>query len=218
MFDFFISDLDRIELYEKALKLWGKDSQLFMVMEEMAEAIKELCHLLRGRITPLNLAYELADAIIIAEQLAVIMYFEAVEQELYHGSLADFLGQIDEQYEQQKGKMIKATCNDDSQRVIADLIRDFRQIMGIANDMLIPGLASIERKIDHIIVCIPSIWVALDVVAMAVFQDIFSAKDSLPAGRGFAGIVVRAGQQKLAYLAFMIKEAEKERKDENAEG
>lgn len=211
MFDFFVSDWDRIGMYKTALELWGRDKQLFMVIEEMAEAIKQICHFLRDRITPITLANELADAIIMAEQLAVIVYNQASALGMDTGSLEDFLGVIDEVYEQGKSEIIGGMMEYDDQQRIARLSKTMRQIMTIADEMLLDdGEETIWKGIHMIRALIPVLWILLDGAAMYVFQQVFTERDSLPRDRAFISIVVKAGQQKLAYLDYRIKFSQKE--------
>lgn len=210
MFDFFVSDIDRVDLYERALKLWGKESQLFMVIEEMAEAIKEICHVTRERITPICLASELADVIIMAEQLAVMLYHKAVDLDGYDGSLEAFLGIIDVVYEQVKGEIIAALSDYDDQRMFARLIRTLRQIMSIADDMLLGVADIVSDPVDRIRGLIPFLWVMLDEVAASVFHRMLEEASFFPSGRGFMSILVEAGQRKLAYLKILIERDEKD--------
>ncbi len=216
MFDFFVSDIDRVDLYKRALELWGKESQLFMVIEEMSEAIKEICHLARGRTTPISLANELADAIIMAEQLAVVLYYEAVDLGNYDGNLVAFLGVIDEVYEEVKGEIIGMLSDYDDQQVFARLIRTLRLIMAIADDILLRVADVVADPTDRIRGLIPFLWVMLESTVASVFHKTFQEAGSLPAGRGFMSILVKAGQMKLAYLRFLIEQDEKDDQDESA--
>lgn len=60
------------EIYQAALKKWGVQAQLLMVMEEIAEFSAEVSHLLRGR-PSYQLEEEYADAKIVMEQFELIM-------------------------------------------------------------------------------------------------------------------------------------------------
>lgn len=63
------------ELYELAIKKWGKDLQLIMVMEEMSELTKELSKHLRNGYNFNNIAEEVADVEIMLEQIKVVFSF-----------------------------------------------------------------------------------------------------------------------------------------------
>jgi len=64
-------------IYKKAIKLWGIDSQMSMVVEEASELIKAICKLRRTGVTAEtvnNLAEEIADMEIMTEQLKIMFY------------------------------------------------------------------------------------------------------------------------------------------------
>lgn len=63
----------RAEVYARAAKQFGKDTQIAVAIEEMAELTKELCKLRRDPGRSLNeLAEEIADATIMLEQLRLL--------------------------------------------------------------------------------------------------------------------------------------------------
>jgi len=64
----------RRELYEKALEKWGADSQVDMLIEEMAELTQVLLHIRRENrdVTVEELSDEIADVEIMLEQVKVI--------------------------------------------------------------------------------------------------------------------------------------------------
>ena len=64
----------RRELYDKAHKKWGADSQVDMLIEEMAELTQVLLHIRRQNkdVTVEELSDEIADVEIMLEQVKVI--------------------------------------------------------------------------------------------------------------------------------------------------
>lgn len=70
--------MNNLDLYERALKKWGKKAQILMVLEEMSELTMLLHHSLRdNRVKPDNwqIAEEVADVEIMLEQLKFIYDF-----------------------------------------------------------------------------------------------------------------------------------------------
>ena len=68
------------KLYSRALAKWGFPAQATMVMEECAELINAMCKLERGRITEDEVITEIADVMIMCEQMAT--HFGTVKVEL----------------------------------------------------------------------------------------------------------------------------------------
>jgi len=61
-----------IELYKKALKLWGYEFQLIMFAEEFSELFKELSKTLRGKGNGVKaISEEFADVYIMLEQMEI---------------------------------------------------------------------------------------------------------------------------------------------------
>ena len=60
------------ELYTRALAVYGETNQIIVAIEELSELQKELCKYLRGEEVREQLAEEMADAIIMLEQLVGI--------------------------------------------------------------------------------------------------------------------------------------------------
>lgn len=60
------------EILNKAIEVYGEDSQLNVAIEEMAELQKEICKRKRGIGSNLNLAEEIADVEIMLSQLKII--------------------------------------------------------------------------------------------------------------------------------------------------
>lgn len=56
-------------VYDKALAHYGTDNQLIVAVEELSEAQKEICKLLRGDGNFDHLSEEIADAYIMLEQV-----------------------------------------------------------------------------------------------------------------------------------------------------
>ena len=59
-------------LYDKAIKKWGVDSQVYMALEEMGELITAINQYKRNRIELKDVCTEIADVQIMMEQLAII--------------------------------------------------------------------------------------------------------------------------------------------------
>ena len=57
------------DVIRKAIDTYGKDAQLWMVIEEMSELLKEICKFKRGKDNFLEIADEMADVYIMLEQL-----------------------------------------------------------------------------------------------------------------------------------------------------
>lgn len=61
------------DLYERAAKKWGKNLQIMMAIEEMAELTKELVKYFRKKSNPVAIAEEVADVEITLNQLKLIV-------------------------------------------------------------------------------------------------------------------------------------------------
>lgn len=59
----------RGEVYDKAAIAYGIEAQLIVALEELSEAQKEICKMLRGKGDIDHLAEEIADATIMLEQV-----------------------------------------------------------------------------------------------------------------------------------------------------
>ena len=64
--------MNQKEVIKKAIETYGEDAQLWMVIEEMSELSKEICKYKRGKDNKENIADEIADVLIMIEQLHVI--------------------------------------------------------------------------------------------------------------------------------------------------
>ena len=62
----------RMAVYNKALSKWGEANQSVVAIEELSECQKEICKQLRGTGNMENMAEEIADSIIMLEQLQMI--------------------------------------------------------------------------------------------------------------------------------------------------
>lgn len=60
---------ERAKVYADAMATFGTGMQLIVALEELSEAQKEICKSLRGKVNPEHLAEEVADAIIMLEQV-----------------------------------------------------------------------------------------------------------------------------------------------------
>jgi NTP pyrophosphatase (non-canonical NTP hydrolase) len=78
-----ISYEQRLETYTKALAHYGEENQLTVALEELSECQKEICKFLRGYGNAGHLAEEVADAMIMLEQVVHIFGLdEMVGQEM----------------------------------------------------------------------------------------------------------------------------------------
>ena len=77
-----INEIDEADVYRKALMTYGKDVQITMVFEEMAELQKELCKALRGKKVTGNIAEEIADVEIMLEQMKILFEIEDMVESL----------------------------------------------------------------------------------------------------------------------------------------
>lgn len=67
-----MENMTKRDVLEKAIDAFGKDAQLWMVVEEMSELLKEICKFMRGKENQLQIADEMADVLIMLEQLKII--------------------------------------------------------------------------------------------------------------------------------------------------
>lgn len=63
--------MDKIEIYLRAIHLWGIQAQKLMVVEEIGELLSALAKETRGRSSKEDIITELADVSIMIEQMAV---------------------------------------------------------------------------------------------------------------------------------------------------
>ena len=76
-----MEEKERIELYRKVLETWGVPNQVMMVMEETGEMLNALGKRHRNRATPMEIITELADVVILMEQMAVLYGWETYKAE-----------------------------------------------------------------------------------------------------------------------------------------
>jgi len=74
--------LESRKIYAEALQMWGKESQICMAIEEMAELIQAINKYYRNKVTLESVAEEVADVEITLEQLKEI--FSISEQVSKH--------------------------------------------------------------------------------------------------------------------------------------
>ena len=73
----------RVEVYTKALEHFGEENQLTVALEELSECQKEICKFLRGYGNAGHLAEEIADSLIMLEQVIYIFGLdEMVDQQV----------------------------------------------------------------------------------------------------------------------------------------
>lgn len=72
---------DEIKTYKQALSKWGEQPQVIMMFEEMAELQNAICKLSRGRCQTKDVITEIADVMIMAEQMAVLFGADEVANE-----------------------------------------------------------------------------------------------------------------------------------------
>lgn len=60
------------DIYRLAIDTYGSEDQILMMFEEMSELQKELCKYHRGKNNMSEIAEEIADVLIMAEQMAVL--------------------------------------------------------------------------------------------------------------------------------------------------
>jgi hypothetical protein len=72
--------MSEANLYEKAVRVWGTESQLRMLQEECGELIAQVNRIARGRGDMVELACEIADVEIMCAQARVIVGNIAVDR------------------------------------------------------------------------------------------------------------------------------------------
>ena len=66
------------DIYRETIEKWGVDSQLWMAVEETAELQQSIAHYLRGRCDEDAVAEEIADVMLMAEEMAYVFGRERV--------------------------------------------------------------------------------------------------------------------------------------------
>ena len=72
---------EEYEVYYQALNKWGVESQIKMLFEEMAELQNAICKYFRKRNNMYDVATEIADVQIMAEQMSILFGKELVDSE-----------------------------------------------------------------------------------------------------------------------------------------
>ena len=72
---------EEYEVYSQALNKWGAESQTMMLFEEMAELQNAICKYSRKRNNINDVATEIADVQIMAEQMSILFGKEIVDSE-----------------------------------------------------------------------------------------------------------------------------------------
>jgi NTP pyrophosphatase (non-canonical NTP hydrolase) len=72
---------EKYELYKQAITKFGKENQICMAVEEVGELLSAINKFKRGRATEHDVITEIADVIIMAEQLSIIWGSGNVEAE-----------------------------------------------------------------------------------------------------------------------------------------
>ncbi len=82
-------------IYARALSRYGAQAQTLMVMEEMSELQKELCKHARGKENRDAIAEEIADVLIMLDQMMVLHDCESLSAEYKREKLGRLERQID---------------------------------------------------------------------------------------------------------------------------
>ena len=78
----YYGDINKKEICKQALDVYGKEAQICMVFEEMAELQKELCKSLRGKENRVEIAEEIADVEIMLEQMKILFNIDEEVEEM----------------------------------------------------------------------------------------------------------------------------------------
>lgn len=85
------------EIYKRAIEEYGKDSQLKMAIEEMAELTQAICKSFRGKDNVDNIIEEIADVEIMIAQLKIIFEIEPFKVNIWKGlKLAGLMQKLDD--------------------------------------------------------------------------------------------------------------------------
>lgn len=72
---------EEYEVYSQALNKWGAESQIMMLFEEIAELQNAICKYSRKRNNIYDVATEIADVQIMAEQMSILFGKKIVDSE-----------------------------------------------------------------------------------------------------------------------------------------
>lgn len=106
-----------IKLFNEAIGLWGADSQIRMMFEEMAELTKSLCKLDRSKNSPediLNVCEEIVDVEIVLEQMKLIFGNDEYREYIRNQKLERFKGKVEKA---KKERLIEKNKNDNEVEV-----------------------------------------------------------------------------------------------------
>lgn len=89
------------QIYEQALETWGPSAQTNMMFEEMTELQKELCKNGRGKDNRDHIAEEIADVLIMLEQMMIlhdckelVSAYKAVKLQRLEGRIKEARGDL----------------------------------------------------------------------------------------------------------------------------
>jgi hypothetical protein len=91
--------MNKDELLRHAIDTYGKESQIKMVFEEMAELQKEICKNGRGKDNALLIAEEIADVRIMLDQLDIIFDCKIHSFAMRHAKLMRLAEKLGTTYE-----------------------------------------------------------------------------------------------------------------------
>lgn len=77
-----MNEQERIELYDKAINLWGVQAQMMMVTEETGELLSAIGKFNRGRVDRQDVITEIADVAILMEQMGVVFGYDSLKAEI----------------------------------------------------------------------------------------------------------------------------------------
>lgn len=84
---------------EKAIKVYGKDMQLNVAIEEFSELIKEICKHKRGEDNRENIIEEMADCYIMLSQLEIIFDIDILDIDK---AITEKLARLEKRLEERK--------------------------------------------------------------------------------------------------------------------
>jgi NTP pyrophosphatase (non-canonical NTP hydrolase) len=82
------------DIYRDATRIWGKDAQRLMFIEEVGEAMTALSRYTRGRCCVEDVVEELVDVSIMAEQMALIYGTHDQYQEMRNAKLGRLMKRL----------------------------------------------------------------------------------------------------------------------------
>lgn len=99
------AEKDGQEVYRLALDTWGADAQTLMAFEEMSELQKELCKHARGRDNREKISEEIADVLIMLDQMMILHDCKQAVKEWKQRKLKRLAGRLtrEEALKAQKG-------------------------------------------------------------------------------------------------------------------